>query len=68
MDRIVIEVTGSLPDETKYDILAAAKQAANAMATELNTRFEIKLVADVRPVRPGKGKAPAPVVRAVAAE
>lgn len=65
-DRLEIKLTGPLPEEEKYAILAAAQVAATAMAKQLNEDHKIVLAVSVAPVRPsaGRGKvaaaAPAP--------
>lgn len=75
MDRLEITITGPLPEEDKYAILAAADSAAKALARELSAAHGIDLKATVGPVRvsgPRKSGAvaahagPAPVVEAVA--
>jgi len=54
MDRIMIEISGNLPDEDKFAILAAAQKSANEMAAELTAAHGLELTVSVRPVRVGK--------------
>lgn len=54
MDRLVIEITGQLPEENKYAILAAAQEGAAKLAGELNATHKLQLTAVARPIRPGK--------------
>lgn len=55
-DRIVVEITGDLPDKGKHAILAAAESAAEKMAGELASTHDLILTVTVRSIRPGKGK------------
>lgn len=68
MDRLVIELSGDLPEEGKYAILAEAENLAKEMAAALETAFaSLTLKASVRSVRPGK-KTAGPLAVARAAE
>lgn len=54
-DRIVIEITGTLPEKGKHGILHAAEQAVEAfIKTFGETHTGLTLTATVRSVRPGK--------------
>ncbi len=64
MDRLEITLTGDLPDDTKYGILAEAQLKARELAEALSKAHSITLTASVKLVRPGKTKAP-PAVAAV---
>ena len=65
-DRLVIEITGTLPEDDKYAILAAAQVAAKTMSADLMGQYtNLALAATVRSVRPGKPKTARPAVRAV---
>ncbi len=67
MERIEITITGELPEERKYAILAAAQEAANELVRDMAP--ELTLTATVKSARPSARKpAPASPVRAVAAE
>lgn len=69
MDRLQIEITGELPDEGKYAILADAEAKANALVAELEKSHKMELSVTVKAVRPSAKKAAVPVVRPrVAAE
>lgn len=71
-DRIVIEVSGDLPDEGKYAILASAEELAKKLAADLvakHSGVDPDLSVSVRAVRPSKKAAtPATVVQRRAAE
>lgn len=54
MDRLVIEITGELPEKGKHAILAAAEALAETLALELRQNHAIDAVVSVRRVRPGK--------------
>lgn len=54
MDRLVIEITGDLPDKTKYATLAAAQGLADTLALELQQNWGTAATVTVRAVRPGK--------------
>lgn len=60
MDRLQIEISGELPEDEKYAILAEAQSAANELAGRLNVEHNLSLTAEVRSVRPGKSKARTP--------
>lgn len=70
MERIEITITGELPEDTKYAVLAAARQQANLMAVEMSQAHKLSLSVSVKSIRPSAKKA-APLaspVRAIAAE
>lgn len=67
-DRLVIEITGDLPDAGRFAILAAAEDAAKAMAAKGSAEHEIDLSVSVRSVRPIKKTAVAATGLAKAAE
>jgi hypothetical protein len=66
-ERLVIEITGELPEEGKYAILAAADIQAKSLIEALSQEHKVSLTATVRSVRPGKssGRPAKPAVRAV---
>lgn len=73
-DRIVITISGDLPEKGKHGILDASERDADALAAQLSETHGIKLTAVTKDVRPGK-KAPQsasgpanPAVAPVAAE
>lgn len=57
-DRLQIEITGELPEDTKFGILADAQTRARALAEALNETHGTTLTATVKSVRPGKKAAP----------
>lgn len=69
-DRIVIEITGDLPDEGKFAILADAERLASDMVHTFEDKYSsMHLAISVRAVRPSKKTAtPAAVVQRRAAE
>lgn len=67
-DRLQIEISGELPDDGKYAILASAEEAARKFAGDLATGHGIALTVSVKSVRPGKKSAATPVAVARAAE
>lgn len=63
-ERLVIEITGDLPDAGKYAILADAEQLAGDYAHALEDKHKgLILKVSVKAVRPGK-KPAAPIVQA----
>lgn len=66
MDRLQIEITGNLPDDGKFAILAVAEERAKELAAELSDEHKLDLSVSVRAVRPGK-KGPAAVREGVRA-
>ena len=54
MDRLVIEISGDLPDEGKFAVMASAEEAVAALVGGMTS---IDLKASVRVVR-GKEKSP----------
>ncbi len=64
-DRLHIEITGDLPDDRRYGILAAAEGEIKDRIKSFNERHKMAVTASVRSVRPGKKTAAAPSVRAV---
>jgi hypothetical protein len=54
-DRLVIEITGTLPEKGKHAILARAEELADKMVVELIQ--EVLCVVTVRAVRPAKKSA-----------
>ena len=53
-DRLVIEITGALPEKGKHAILAAAEVLADGLAIALRDEHEVEATVSVRAVRPGK--------------
>ena len=53
-DRLVIEITGALPEANKYATLAAAQGLADTLALELQQNWDTAAKVSVRAVRPGK--------------
>lgn len=68
MDRLVIELSGDLPEEGKYAILADAQEGAKGLAANLKEKHGLDLKVSARPVRPGKKTAAGPMAVAQAAE
>lgn len=70
MDRLVIEITGDLPDEGKFAVLANAEKVAQDAAAILEDKHPgMKLAVWVKAVRPSKKTAtPAAVMQRRAAE
>lgn len=64
-DRLVIEITGTLPDKGKHAILAAAEVLADGLAIALRDEHDVDAAVSVRAVRPGK-KSGAPAEPVVA--
>jgi hypothetical protein len=61
-DRLVIEITGDLPDAGNFAILASAEDAAKDFASALAAKHPgVDLKVSVKAVRPGK-RSPGPVV------
>lgn len=54
VDRLVIEMTGALPEAGKYAILASAEDMAKTFAADLGEAHGVELTVSVRAVRPGK--------------
>lgn len=69
-DRLVIEITGDLPDEGKFAMLANAEKVAQDAAAILEDKHPgMKLAVWVKSVRPSKKTAtPAAVAQRRAAE
>lgn len=76
-DRIEISISGDLPAERKYAILADAEAEVASFISKFMAKYpEVRLTASVRAVRPGKKGAivqantlaPEPLVVAKAAE
>lgn len=68
-DRLQIEISGDLPDDGNYAILASAEEAARKFAGDLATKHPgVDLAVSVKSVRPGKKSGTAPVAVARAAE
>jgi len=67
-DRLVIEITGTLPDKGKHAILAAAEVLADGFAIALRNEHGVEAQVSVRAVRPGKKAPVVPLRRDVAAE
>lgn len=66
-DRLQIEISGELPDDGKYAILASAEEAVRKFASDLATKHPgVDLTVSVKSVRPGKksGTAPGAALRA----
>ncbi len=57
MDRLVIEITGTLPDNGKYGVIADAETEIAQWVKAFNERNKMSVVATVRVVRPGKKSA-----------
>lgn len=53
-DRLVVEISGALPETNKYAVLAATQVLADALASELKQTHQIEATVSVRAVRPGK--------------
>lgn len=70
MDRILIELTGSLPDDNKFATLATAQSLAVAMAGELKERHQLDLTVNVRPIKESapRAKKTTPIVAPVPME
>jgi hypothetical protein len=51
MDRLVIEITGTLPEKIKYSAMAAAETLADTLALELQQNWNIAAKVSVRAVR-----------------
>lgn len=56
MDRLEITISGDLPDERKFHILAAAESEVQEWVRSFQERHKVSLNAGVKPVRPGKKK------------
>jgi hypothetical protein len=54
MDRLVIEITGTLPENGKYGVIADAETEIAQWVKAFNERNKMSVVATVRAVRPGK--------------
>jgi hypothetical protein len=50
-DKFIIEITGALPEEEKYAILADAQAQAKLLAGELNLKHKLECTIAVRAVR-----------------
>jgi hypothetical protein len=62
-DRLVIEITGELPDAGKFGILAYAEEGAKTFAADLIQVYkDLELRVSVKAVRPGKKSAAQAVV------
>lgn len=70
MDRILIELTGSLPDDNKFATLATAQSLAVAMAGELKEKHQLDLTVSVRPIKESapRAKKTTPIVAPVPME
>lgn len=65
-DRLVIEISGALPEDGKFAILASAEETVKETVATLAAKHEgLTLSGSVRAVRPGK-KAAAPASEAAA--